>query len=61
MCKHIKDKKKITFFPTTPFALKKSKEYARREDERRETRDERRPLRLSREQRLLAVYAEAEQ
>ncbi len=31
MCKHIKDKKKITFFPTTPFALKKSKEYARRE------------------------------
>ena len=41
MCKHIKDKKKITFFPTTPFALKKSKEYARREQktEQRELRE----------------------
>ena len=41
MCKHIKDKKKITFFPTTPFALKKSKEYARREQktEKRELRE----------------------
>ena len=39
MCKHIKDKEIITFCPTTPFAPKRCKKSAKK-DERRKTRVE---------------------